>query len=484
MDIPLHLDRLAPSPLYRQLYDQVRNAVLTGRLSPGTRLPASRDLAVSLGVGRVTVTTAYDRLAAEGYVESRIGGYTTVAASLPAAPGSRAEHAERTRSGERLLSRRVADLRDTSVRVMERPKTRVEFDFRFMGQAFPMVEWRRMLARHWSAFENTNLLAVPSQGDSLLRAQIAQHLRSARAADCGPEQVLVTSNVEHALNLVAHLLLDPADEILIEDPCLIGSRLAFQAHGAKAVPVPVDADGIDPEAAERLTTKRTRLLYLTPSNQFPTGVTLSLPRRMRLLDWAARRGVLIVEDDQSSEYRYGDAPLESLQGLDRSDCVIYLGTFRKVIAGFVRVSYVVVPRVLVRPAVTLHAVVDDGPPPFIQSALAEFMSSGLFERHQRRLQRIHRGRREALLSALDQHFGSSVEIGPAQSGHQVLVRWPEHPATDELVASALDAGVGLGAVRPLYLGRPPADPGVTMAYGGLDESTIARGVERLAKLLR
>lgn len=355
MDIPLHLDRLAPSPLYRQLYDQVRNAVLTGRLSPGTRLPASRDLAVSLGVGRVTVTTAYDRLAAEGYVESRIGGYTTVAASLPAAPGSRAEHAERTRSGERLLSRRVADLRDTSVRVMERPKTRVEFDFRFMGQAFPMVEWRRMLARHWSAFENTNLLAVQSQGDSLLRAQIAQHLRSARAADCGPEQVLVTSNVEHALNLVAHLLLDPADEILIEDPCLIGSRLAFQAHGAKAVPVPVDADGIDPEAAERLTTKRTRLLYLTPSHQFPTGVTLSLPRRMRLLDWAARRGVLIVEDDQSSEYRYGDAPLESLQGLDRSDCVIYLGTFRKVIAGFVRVSYVVVPRVLVRPAVTLHA---------------------------------------------------------------------------------------------------------------------------------
>jgi GntR family transcriptional regulator/MocR family aminotransferase len=381
----IRLDRTSTTPLYRQIYDQIKEAILTGRLPAGTRLPSSRTLAHRLAVGRITVTTAYERLAGEGFAQSRAGAGTSVAVSVPgvrpagqtAAPPAESERSVR-------VPQRVTDLLASIDPAAADVVDRVEYDFRFMGEPFAMLEWRRMLARHWSTYDTTRLSSVPNEGDLALRQQIAQHLRTARGARCTAEQILVTNNVEHAVDLVAHLLLDGSDAVAVEDPCLSATQRIFRAHGARVVPVPIDEDGVDPDAVEQLPHGDVRLLCLMPSHQYPTGATLPLARRLRLLDWAARSGSLILEDDQYSEY--GDDVPESMQGLDVGQVVLYIGTFQRLVASAVRVAYLVVPPSLVPAARAVQAGIDSGPPPFVQWALTEFMTSGLLTRHQRRIQ--------------------------------------------------------------------------------------------------
>lgn len=486
VELPLVCDRNAGTSLYRQLCDQIRKQILAGRLAPNSRLPATRELAQQLGVSRNTVTNVYDQLVAEGYLEARTGAWTYVASRLPtglaARPTSDANGAHPSRLR---LSHGVKALLE-GYRASFAPRERGLFDFsRFAPalDAFPASDWRRILSRNWQSPSPADLGYADPQGDPALRRALATHLARARGVTCSPEQIVVTTGSQQAFNVLASTTLDPGRTVLIEDPGYVGARAIFAAHGARLRGVPVDRDGI---AVSRLSERanNVRLVYVTPSHQFPTGVTLSLLRRLELLKWAAAHSTLVVEDDYDSEFRYEGGSLESLQGLDTHHVVAYVGTFSKVLSPALRVGYIVLPPSLVEPFVAAKSLTDRHTASSLQFALAEFLESGLFARHLRRLSKLHRARRDALLETLQTEFGGAVQIGEARAGLHVHVRFRDYPATDEMLARALNAGVSLFPVRGLYLNRPTADPGVLMAFATMPENVIREGVRVLHRALR
>ncbi|MEX0749989.1 MAG: PLP-dependent aminotransferase family protein, partial [Dehalococcoidia bacterium] len=346
----VRLDPGSPEPMYRQLYDAVRKAVLDRTLAPGTRLPATRELARDLGVARNTVMLAFDQLIAEGYVEGRVGAGTYVTDALPdeLLSARTPSRSPRRPAAGRALSERGRMLSRTRVTLNppDQPERRA---FR-MGMpdfaAFPFREWARITSRLWRDPPHELLFYGDPAGYAPLRAQIAAYVGAARAVQCDVSQVMVVAGSQHALELAARLLVDPGDAVWIEDPGYLGARAALQSSGARLVPVPVDDEGIDVEAGMRRCADA-RVAYVTPSHQFPLSVTMSLGRRLALLDWAARANAWILEDDFDSEYRYAGRPLASLQGLDGYARVIYIGTFSKVMFPSLRIGYMVVPPDLV-----------------------------------------------------------------------------------------------------------------------------------------
>lgn len=486
MNLPLTLDPASETPLYRQLYKQIRERVLTGQLASGTRLPASRELATQLAVSRNTVTNAYEQLAAEGYLESRVGAWTFVAAQLSMDLVARPRALGQT--GERLAPRlnRYAEMLKDAYRLAYAPQPAVTYDFRRFApalDAFPVTEWRRIVARQWLAPSPSDLGYGSAQGNPLLRKEVAAYVARARAVNCTPDQIVITTGSQQAFDVLARITLEPGSAVVIEEPGYVGARAIFASHGADIVPVPVDQDGIDVAALPKGRSGRVRLVYVTPSHQFPTGVTMSLPRRLALLQWATQARALIVEDDYDSEFRYEGGTFESLQGLDTHQSVVYVGTFSKVLSPALRVGYVVLPEGLVEPFVAAKSLADRHTASFQQAALAAFMESGQFVRHLRRVTRLHRLRRDALLRALRLHFGEDVLIGEARAGLHIQVRWRSHPATDALLERAREAGIGLFRTRSLYLRTPRADPGVLMTFASMPEPKIRAGVAALAKVL-
>ena len=340
----LTLSESAAAPMYRQLYEQLRSAILDGHLRPGAQLPSTRGLAQELAVARNTVMGAYEQLLAEGYLEGETGSGTYVARTLP----DEILHAP--------ILRPVRPHPRTSVglsqrgQIFSRDLLRLRYDdppkpFRPGVAALdelPFDLWSRLLAKHSRRASMQFLAYGDPAGYRPLREAIAQYLAAARAVNCEPEQVIIVSGAQQALDLAARLLLDSGEEAWIEDPGYNGARAALLAAGVKPVGVPVEDAGINVEAGERLS-PRARLAYVTPSHQYPTGVTMTLARRLELLRWAERRKSWILEDDYDSEYRYASRPVASLQGLDTAGCVMYCGTFSKVLFPALRLGYLVVP---------------------------------------------------------------------------------------------------------------------------------------------
>jgi GntR family transcriptional regulator / MocR family aminotransferase len=486
VELPLVCDRKAGTSLYRQLCEQIRKQILAGRLAPNSRLPATRELAQQLGVSRNTVTNVYDQLVAEGYLEARTGAWTYVASHLPTGLTARRPSDNSGADDSRLrLSHGVKVLLE-GYRASFAPRGRGVFDFsRFAPalDAFPTNDWRRILSRNWQSPSPADLGYADAQGDPALRRAIAIHLSRARGVTCSPEQIVVTTGSQQAFDVLADTTLDPGRTVLIENPGYVGARAIFAAHGARLQGIPVDGDGV---AVSQLSERadNVRLIYVTPSHQFPTGVTLSLPRRLELLRWAAAHSILVVEDDYDSEFRYEGGSLESLQGLDTHHVVAYVGTFSKVLSPALRVGYVVLPPSLVEPFVAAKSLTDRHTASSLQAALAEFLDSGLFARHLRRLSKLHRVRRDALLEALQAEFGGAVQIGEARAGLHVHVRFCEHPATEEMLARALNAGVSLFPVSGLHIHTPSEDPGVLMAFAAMPENLIREGVRVLHRALQ
>lgn len=487
VELPLVCNRRAGTSLYRQLCEQIRNQILAGRLAPSSRLPASRELAQQLGVSRNTVTNVYDQLVAEGYLEARTGAWTYVASHLPTGLTARprSSDANGADTSRLRLSRRVELLLE-GYRASFAPRGRSRFDFsRFAPalDAFPASDWRRILSRNWKSPSPADLGYADAQGDPALRQALATYLARARGVTCSPEQIVVTTGSQQAFDVLAHVTLDPGRTVLMEDPGYVGARAIFAAHGARLQAIPVDRDGIAvSQLGERA--DNVRLVYVTPSHQFPTGVTLSLPRRLELLRWAAAHSTLVIEDDYDSEFRYEGGSLESLQGLDTHHTVVYVGTFSKVLSPALRVGYVVLPPPLVEPFVAAKSLTDRHTASSLQAALAEFLQSGLFARHLRRLSKLHRARRDALLETLQAEFGDAVHIGEARAGLHVHVRFREHPATDEMLTRALNGGVSLFPVSGLHMRKPPDDPGVLMAFANVPQDVIREGVRVLHHALR
>ena len=463
MPIPIatFLDQTA-GPLYRQIYDAYREAILGGRLVAGQRVPSTRALAAQLGISRLPVLNAFEQLLHEGYFEGRVGSGTYVAATMRSAPG---------RSEPRLSPQRVNELPDRSTGSA----------FRISLPAldhFPVPTWSRLVSRHARAMTPATMAYGSVAGLPALRSAIADHLRIARAVHCDASQVLIVSGSQMALQLCAHVLLSRGDLCGFEEPGYPGAREALAATGALFKPIPVDEDGLDVTALARLK-RPVRSVYVTPSHQYPLGVSMSAPRRLELLDWAAHRDAWIIEDDYDSDYRYASRPLPSLHGMDRASRVIYIGTFSKVLFPALRMGYVVVPPTLVERFVAVRRALDICSPTLYQLALADFIREGHFARHVRRMRTLYCKRRDSLVEAIQLRLPDALTIVRADAGMHLTALLDPRVEDTALVARAAASGVSVAALSSCYAGKKTRS-GLVLGFGGADGAEIARGVGVLA----
>ncbi len=481
------LDARAGAPLFQQLYDGLRAAILAGALAPGGRLPATRGLARELGVSRNTVLNAYEQLLAEGYLEGKAGSGTYVPQTLPdeLLQARRADGEQgRQTAGQRSLSRRGELLARTPVSVA-RGDPRDHRPFRSgvpAFDAFPFATWGRLAARRLRRPPPELLGYGDPAGYRPLREAIAAHLATARAVRCEPEQVIVVNGTQQAVDLAARLLLDPGDVAWVEEACYPGTRGALHAPGVRLVPVPVDDDGLDVAAGAALC-PAARMAYVTPSHQYPLGVTMGLARRLALLEWARRADAWVLEDDYDSEFRYAGRPLAALQGLDRDGRVIYLGTLSKVLFPSLRMGYLVVPPGLAGPFARARALADRHSPTLAQAVVADFMAEGHFVRHVRRMRTLYAERQEALLRAARRELGGLLEVAPAETGLQ-LVGWLPEGCDDRAVSEAARAAGVETAPLSAYHAVSTRRRGLLLGYAGFEPRLIRDGVRRLAAALR
>jgi len=477
MELAIPLSRLG-EPLFRQVYAGIRNSILSGTLTAHQRLPSTRDLAEQLGISRTVILAAYDQLMAEGFVTGKRGSGTYVAAKVDRKATAREPRAVAIR-----LSRfgKAAGAAMESVELPRRSAEPLRYDFLYGRsdlEVFPFEAWRRILARRARMAPARQFDYGSPLGNTELREAISNHLRRSRAVVCDPEQIIVVSGSQQALDLVARVLVEPGDSVAIENPHYNGTREALRAAGARLLPVPVDRDGLNPAKLPGAA----KVVFVTPSHQFPTGAILPIDRRMALLEWARRSNAVIVENDYDGEFSYNGRPLESLQGLDRQGRVIYVGTFSRTVFSSLRIGYLIPPHALV-PAFTAAKWISDLQSAALeQQTLAEFIAAGLYERHLRRLRRRNALRRKALLDAIATHLGDRVEITGDGSGAHVVL-WPRKPASEqEIVAEAARRGVGIYGIAHCYLNRP-ARSAFMLGYARLNEREIEQGIRLLAEVL-
>jgi len=482
----INLDGESRTPLYRQLYDSLRRAILAGQLAPGTRLQSSREMAAELNVSRNTVVSAFEQLLAEGYLEGQVGSGTYVSRALP-------EDLLNVRSVTRRFTRATGGPPELSARgktfaalargVARSPDIVRPFQPGISAlDCFPFDIWSKLASKHWRRPADGLLSYGEPQGHAPLRRAVASYLGLSRAVRCTPEQVIIVDGAQMAFDLVARVLLDPGDAAWIEEPGYPGARAALAAAGARLVHVPVDAEGLDVAAGAVLEPKA-RLIYATPSHQFPLGMTMSLARRLALLGWASRAGAWIVEDDYDSEYRYEGRPLASLQGLDNEGRVIYVGTFSKILFPSLRLGYVVVPPNLVDALVAARSTAGRHSPSVEQAVLTDFIEEGHFGRHIRRMRTLYRERQSALVRALEREAGDIFAVEPSAAGIHLVVRLPEGFDDREVSREALARGV---EARPLSLfySQSPRRGGLELGYAAFNERELRRGAARLAAAVR
>ena len=465
-------------PLFRQVYLEVRRAILSGALRSGERLPSTRDLAEQLGISRSVVVMAYEHLLAEGFLTGRRGSGTYVSDGL-------AENIEpRTRRVARLRLSRYGNTVAASMPTVDTPRGRsVAPRYNFIYgrsdlETFPFAMWRRMLLRQAREGSTRQFDYGSALGNAELRAAISAHLRRSRSVVCEPSELIVVNGSQQALDLVIRVLVDPGDSVAIEDPHYDGIREALRAAGARLQPVPVDSEGLDPN----LLPDDARTVFVTPSHQFPTGAILSLDRRLALLKWARRCNAVIVEDDYDGEFHYDGRPLESLQGLDREGRIVYIGTFSRTVFASLRIGYLIAPASLI-PALTAAKWLSDLHSASLeQQILAQFIEGGMYERHLRRLRRRNTARRAALLEAVQKYLGDRVEMtGEGAGAHVVL--WPrKHVSEEAVTAAAAKQGVGIYGIAHCFW-RRPSRPGFLLGYARMKEREIREGIRLLAELL-
>jgi len=469
------IDPRSATPLHRQIYDAWRNDILAGRFRRGERVPSTRDLASTLNVARATVAQAYEQLLAEGYLHATQGAGTFVCRQLP----DELLHAKAaTRSG----ATAVADVK------LSRFGERLLQDFTYAPEPaghicfsrwtpdlnqFPLALWRKLTLRALRQTPPANLgYAKQAQGLEALRREVATYVARSRAVRCTPEQIVILNGSQQALDFSARLLLEPGDEVAFENPGYLGTRRIFEAHGLKLMPARIDDEGI----MVRDLRKQSRLVYVTPSHQFPTGVAMSLPRRLELLAWARAQRATIIEDDYDSEYRYSGAPLPALQGLANDVSVIYCGTFSKVMFPGLRIGYVVLPPQLVAPFTRAKWIADRHTPHLDQVALAEFIGAGHLDRHIRRMRRVYGHRRTVLIDALAKHFGDRAQVCGDAAGMSTMVRF----ADPDIFARALRNKVQIVRATPYYLGKAPSNE-FLLGFSMLGDRAIREGVKRMAQ---
>jgi GntR family transcriptional regulator / MocR family aminotransferase len=514
------LDAASATPLWRQVYDAIRTAITAGQWAPGARLPATRVLAADLRLSRNTIAAAFDQLRAEGYIKQRVGAGSFVADVLPdtlltlriRAPGATrtrerpgTPHQPRDRDRPKGISAPRPEPVSEPLRLLSRRGRAIATTFASLSgtdavnaigrhgwrpppfrtgvpalDEFPRALWSRLAARRWRK-RDVPLWGGAPGGEQALRSAIRDHVASARGVRCEADQVVVVNGSQQALDFASRLLLDPGDEVWMEDPGYPGARVAFQAAGAELVPIPCDIDGMNVEQAMR-TAPRARLAYVTPSHQFPLGGVMNVLRRRTLLRWAADTGAWIIEDDYDSEYRYASRPLPSLQGLDTTERVIYVGTFSKTLFPALRIAYLVVPPVLVESFIAACSLSHRHVPTQSQLIVADFLADGHFHRHVRRMRALYEERQTALLENVKRELDAHLDVSPAAAGMH-LVAWLRTATSDIAFARAASIhGLYLGALSRYAMITPPT-AGVLLGYAAFPPVTLRKAVVRLARAL-
>ncbi|MFP4227983.1 MAG: PLP-dependent aminotransferase family protein [Salinivenus sp.] len=486
------LDASASSPLYHQLYNELKETITERFLSPGARLPSTRDLADTLGISRNTVIAAFEELKSEGYLESRVGAGTFVCDELP-------EHTTRvsstsspragtslqltdTRSRSPSLSNNAQQVCETNFIALDTPAPQTAFRQGLPAlDAFPIDVWAKLASRRWRFLPTEELVYGAPAGYAPLRSAVARYLRTSRGVRCEADQVLIVSGIQQAITLTARVLLDSGDAVYVEDPGFPRMRTAFTAAGADLNYAPVDNEGITLSPLQ--SAPSTQVVGVTPSHQYPTGVTMSMERRLALLEWAHEHEAWILEDDYDGQFRYSGEPLAALQGLDNSGRVLYTGTFSKILFPGLRLGYLVVPPDLVDPFVRMRSTVDRCPPRTNQMILTDFITEGHFERHIRKMRVLYANRQDTLLDAIRTELGDVIDISGSNAGLHLVGRLPKG-VDDAAVSSHLDEHGIIALPLSFYSKHPLSRGGLLLGYGCVSEDEIREGVQRMADALQ
>lgn len=476
------LDHGSARPLFQQIYLGVRDAIVARRLEPGARLPSTRELAKRLSVSRTSVLTAYEQLLAEGYVTGQSGSGTFVAEG--AAPAM-VSHTIGAAGAERRVAPSLSRIGEGYARFAAglTPNASIPFAVGCCSvDAVSIEALRRTGVALMQNFDPTNLSYADPSGDLALRQEVAKYLRVARAVRCEPDQILILSGAQQAIDLSIRTLLNPGDAVWLEDPGYVATREALLAAGARLIPVPVDRDGLVVEAGRRAE-PNARIAYITPSHQYPTGAVMSIQRRLELLGWAAAQGAWIIEDDYDSEFRYDGRPLASLQGLDRGDAVIYVGTLSKILFPGVRLGFAVVPRPLIEVFRGARFLVDRHPPLLPQALVTSFMQRGFLTSHIQRMRQHYRAARDIVVDAIARSMGEYVKVEAPNHGIQLALFFKQPVSDVAVAAAALGQGVVVKAISPHYLAASPRS-GLILGYSGFDNHQLRAAVATLARATR
>lgn len=484
MDLQIQLNKDETLPLHRQIYQEFRRLILTGVLSPGTRIPSTRELADLLSVSRTTTHFAYEQLLHEGYLQAVAGSGTFVCRELPESLLQTPE--ELTQVSTPAPGRRDAILSEQGKFFDTRG------DYKYEGRLLPggSVAYDQIPMKHWKRIllqqcENANVTALEYCRDAAgllpLREAVAAYLSRARAVKCSTDQILIVSGSQQALDLIARLHVDRGDTVVVEDPVYFDAQRTYAAYGAKLQPVPVDENGLDVEALEEI--KGAKLIYVTPSHQFPTGTVLPLTRRLQLLDWAARNGTLVIEDDYDSEFRYGGMPVPALQGLDKHGVVLYTGTFSKLLYPSLRIGYLVVPPDLVHVYTWAKRLADQHSTLLEQAALTEFICEGHLETHIRRMRTLYDKRRQTVVTSLRKHFGEGAQVIGANAGLHILVRFHQSIPEEAIQKAADAAGVPFRSTFAHYMARTRPKGEFALCYANIAEDVLIDGISKFAREL-
>jgi GntR family transcriptional regulator / MocR family aminotransferase len=480
--LPLSLSAPSPgTPLYRWFYEELRSAILERRIAPGARLPATRDLAREYRLARATVVAAFEQLKSEGYVEGKVGAGTYVSQVLPEELLQVARIGAGGKAGPRRVrwsayARRLTLFRGGQPRITRAFRANLA-----ALDAFPTTIWAQVAARRLRRASTQLLAGGEALGYRPLRQAVAEYLNASRGVKCSADQVLIISGVQEALERAAHLLLDPGDPVWVEEPGYPGAAIVFAAVGAEVRRIPVNAEGLDLEFGQRRW-PNAKLVYVTPAHQFPVGVTMSLRRRLALLQWARRSHTLIFEDDYDSEYRYSGRPIPALQGLDRAGVIIFAGSFNEVLFPALRLGYLVVPPAMVDRFAAAQALSMRHAPLLDQAVLCDFITEGHFARHIRRMRALYAERLAVLLEASRSRLAGLLEMPSVEAGLQMVGWLAPGIRADRAAEEAAKREVEVIPISR-YASRRFSKQGLLLGFAAVDGRELRRGVEGLARAL-
>jgi GntR family transcriptional regulator/MocR family aminotransferase len=488
MQLSINIDLSNNQSLQTQIFESIRRQILNGQLKPDTLLPSTRLLSEQLNVSRNTIVLAYDRLIAEDYIYSRKTIGTFVNSNLPESSLTLTNRKKSLTSKLERHHDRNPVVFNGRVQALNNPnRDKLDIDF-WVGRpdpkSFPFKNWRQLIQNKLLASGRNMTEYHDPAGIYELRQAIVDYLRPARGIDAEPEQVIIVNGSQEALNVVGRLLVNTGTNVVTECPCYQGAVYVLESYGAKIHPINIDSDGIN---VDELPNKKISLAYVTPSHQYPIGSTLTLKRRIALLDWAKQVGAYIVEDDYDSDFRHNGSPLTAVAGQDPHGSVIYMGTFSKSIGAGLRIGYMVVPHELVQPAKTVKALIDNGHAWLDQAVLAEFISSGAYTKHLRRIRRVYLQRRDCLIGSLNNHFGN-VKLSGLEGGMHLAWQLPkDFPKPVQMKHLAEDVGVGVytldtGAAYE-FGKRKYSSNTLLFGYSSVTEKQIQNGIQRIANVL-